>query len=108
MIEFLSQSSEATEALGKEWGANARPGTVFALSGPLGAGKTQLARAAAAELGRPLLSRVVNARMEPEDLLYRFDAVARLSEAQLRSHGDGNSAKGAMDPKGFLMPDVFW
>ncbi len=41
----------------------------------------QLARAAASVLGRLYVSEVVHARSEPQDLQWRFDAVARLGEA---------------------------
>lgn len=42
-----SDSPEATRALGRALGAAATPGTVLALIGPLGAGKTQLAKGVA-------------------------------------------------------------
>ena len=46
-----STSTEATRAVGRALGRAARPGTVFALTGELGAGKTQLAKGVAEGLG---------------------------------------------------------
>jgi MoxR-like ATPase len=51
--------------------------------GEPGVGKTQLAAAAAKVLGRPLVSRVVDSRTESRDLLWTFDAVMRLADAQV-------------------------
>jgi MoxR-like ATPase len=50
--------------------------------GEPGTGKTQTARAAAHHLGWALHPITINARTEPQDLLYRFDAVKRLADAQ--------------------------
>lgn len=55
--------------------------------GEPGTGKTQLARAAAKHLGWALESVTIHSRYEPQDLLYRFDAVKRLADAQLRDKG---------------------
>jgi MoxR-like ATPase len=52
------------------------------LKGEPGIGKSQLARAAAKNMGRVFLSKMLHARTEPEDLLYDYDTVARLAEAQ--------------------------
>jgi tRNA threonylcarbamoyladenosine biosynthesis protein TsaE len=46
-----SHSVAETRALGRALGEAAVPGTLIALSGPLGAGKTQLAKGVAAGLG---------------------------------------------------------
>ncbi|HEX5040026.1 MAG TPA: tRNA (adenosine(37)-N6)-threonylcarbamoyltransferase complex ATPase subunit type 1 TsaE [Candidatus Limnocylindria bacterium] len=46
-----SDDPEATRAIGRALGRAAVPGTVLALSGELGAGKTQLAKGVAAGLG---------------------------------------------------------
>ena len=46
-----SDGPEATRAIGREIGVHAAPGTVLALVGELGAGKTQLAKGVAEGLG---------------------------------------------------------
>lgn len=48
---FLSRSPAATEALGRWLGARVGPGTVLALDGELGSGKTTFVRALAHGLG---------------------------------------------------------
>ncbi len=51
MATFISHSPAETETLGEEWGRTAQRGLVIALSGDLGAGKTQLVRGLARGLG---------------------------------------------------------
>jgi tRNA threonylcarbamoyladenosine biosynthesis protein TsaE len=50
-MEFISHSPAETESLGEQWGREAQHGLVIALSGDLGAGKTQLVRGIARGLG---------------------------------------------------------
>jgi len=49
--ELRSASPEQTRDVGRRLGETALPGTVLALIGPLGAGKTQLAKGVAESLG---------------------------------------------------------
>lgn len=49
--------------------------------GEPGCGKTQLARAVAQLFAMPLACLVVNERTEPEDVLWRYDALGKLSDA---------------------------
>jgi MoxR-like ATPase len=56
-----------------------RPLLVF---GPPGSGKSALGPNIARVLGWPWRLEVVNARTEPEDLLWHFDALRRLNDAQ--------------------------
>jgi tRNA threonylcarbamoyladenosine biosynthesis protein TsaE len=51
MATFTSHSPAETEQLGETWGRAARSGLVIALTGDLGAGKTQLVRGIARGLG---------------------------------------------------------
>lgn len=51
MATFISHSPAETESLGEQWGRAATRGLVIALSGDLGAGKTQLVRGLARGLG---------------------------------------------------------
>jgi ATPase, YjeE family len=51
MATSISHSVSETEAIGEAWGRKAEPGLVIALSGDLGAGKTQLVRGIARGLG---------------------------------------------------------
>lgn len=76
------------------------------LRGEPGCGKSQLARAVAQILGWPLLTKVINARCEPEDLLYRFDAVARLAKAQILP--PGANVEKELAAENFLLPDILW
>lgn len=79
--------------------------------GEPGAGKSQLARATAKALGRAYVPHVVDARTESRDLLWHFDAVARLAEAQLAGALGGSSAEGIRDRlqvKNYLGPGPLW
>ena len=74
--------------------------------GDPGTGKSQLARAAAQVLDREFLSHVITAHTEIQDLWYEFDAVGRLSKAQI-----ANTLKDVdkeLDPKRFLAPGILW
>ena len=51
--------------------------------GEPGVGKTQLAEAAARVLKMPFVSQIVDSRTESRDLLWSFDAVMRLADAQV-------------------------
>ena len=51
MVTFISHSPAETESLGETWGRAAQRGWVIALSGDLGAGKTQLVKGLARGLG---------------------------------------------------------
>lgn len=51
MSAFHSHSAAETESLGESWGCAAKKGLVIALSGDLGAGKTQLVKGIARGLG---------------------------------------------------------
>ena len=51
MATFISHSPGETESLGERWGHEAQRGWVIALTGDLGAGKTQLVKGIARGLG---------------------------------------------------------
>jgi len=77
--------------------------------GEPGCGKSQLARLAAHVLGRVLITEVIHARGEAADLQYRFDAVARLGEAQaIGTLKDVKDPRAALHPNRFLAPGPLW
>ena len=81
--------------------------------GEPGIGKSQLARAAAAVLGRAFLQQVVDARTESRDLLWHYDAVARLAQAQLLGALGRSDSAACLDisslaVESFLHPQVMW
>jgi tRNA threonylcarbamoyladenosine biosynthesis protein TsaE len=93
MATFISHSPAATEALGEAWGRTAVGGSVFALSGDLGAGKTALVRGLARGLdyvGRvhsptfTLVNEYLGGRLPLFHLdLYRLETPAALASAGL-------------------------
>ena len=78
--------------------------------GDPGTGKSQLARAAAVELGRTFILHAVDARTETRDLLYTVDALARLAKAQLLGalRTNRNVAMRHMDVLLFVRPGALW
>jgi MoxR-like ATPase len=75
-------------------------GRPLLVRGEPGSGKSQLARAAAQELDRYFISESITAATVGKDLLWKYDPVARLSEAQaqaaapLRQQRRGSSGEG--------------
>jgi tRNA threonylcarbamoyladenosine biosynthesis protein TsaE len=57
MVSFISHRPAETIALGEQWGREAAAGWIVGLSGPLGAGKTQLVKGIARGLGIDALVR---------------------------------------------------
>ena len=80
------------------------------IRGEPGVGKSQLARAAAEQMGRAFISEVVHARSECQDLQYNYDAVGRLGEAQTLGScaRDGQDIRQALEQRRFLSPGVLW
>ena len=78
------------------------------LRGEPGMGKSQLARAVAQQTGRAFVSVVVDARTEPYDLRYRFDAVRRLGVAQLQSIRGAATDEDVLAEENFVSPGPLW
>jgi MoxR-like ATPase len=79
------------------------------LRGDPGTGKSQLAHAAAVALGRLFVYEVVNAHTESQDLLWKFDAVGRLAEAQTLHAGTNETdRKQVLDTKRYISPGALW
>ncbi len=68
--------------------------------GEPGTGKSQLARATAVALGWVLHSNTLHARTEAHDLLYHFDAVRRLADAQAQKLTENERA--------YWQPQALW
>ncbi len=71
--------------------------------GEPGTGKTQLAHALAQALGWALHPLTLHARFEAQDLLYQFDAVRRLSDAQAQKLSQPD-----WDEKQYWQPGPLW
>lgn len=79
------------------------------IRGEPGLGKSQLARAAAAEMNVPFVYKVVDARTECDDLMYRYDAVSRLAQAQmLGASKSGADPRTELDENRFIEPGPLW
>ncbi|MEZ5941100.1 MAG: MoxR family ATPase [Planctomycetaceae bacterium] len=81
--------------------------------GEPGIGKTQLAYAAAVHLNRPIIRYTVDSTTEPRDLLWTFDAVQRLAEAQVASQiyrdvKDAKELEAKLSVKKFIRPGPLW
>lgn len=78
--------------------------------GEPGVGKTQLAEAAAIELKRAFVSFAVDSRTESRDLLWRFDAVQRLAQAQLyaASRKKWEAVERDLAERNFVRPGPLW
>ncbi len=85
-------------------------GRPLLVRGEPGVGKSQLARAAAKALGRAFVKHVVDAHTESRDLMWTFDAVRRLAEAQLAGalRADVAAARRELATKRFLHPGPLW
>ena len=92
------------------WAVNAAltSGRPLLIRGEPGVGKSQLARAAAQVLGRIFISEVVYAHSECCDLLWKFDAVARLGEAQILAGCKEDKREEKLNPLRFLSPGSMW
>ena len=79
------------------------------LRGEPGTGKSQLAHAAAVALNRLFVYEVLNSHTEGQDLLWKFDAVGRLAEAQALNAGTSDKIrKETLDTKRYISPAVLW
>ncbi len=82
-------------------------GRPLLVRGEPGTGKSQLARAAAVLLERPLVHHTVDAHTDTRDLLYTFDAVGRLAEAQVMG-ARGEVDEAALAFARFTLPGPLW
>lgn len=84
-------------------------GRPLLVRGEPGLGKSQLARAAAEILKVPFLSQVINARSDANELLYSYDAVSRLAQAQvLGSATSDKKWEEQLEEKRFILPGILW
>src|SRR5580658_285523 len=96
MVTFISHSAAETESLGEQFGRPAKIATVFALSGELGAGKTQFVKGLArgleisARIHSPtftLVNEYGGGRLKLFHLdLYRLETPAQVKSAGLEDY----------------------
>ena len=83
------------------------------IRGEPGIGKSQLAKAAAVALERTYIPFVVNATTEAQDLLWSFDAIARLADAQIegalcRSKEAAEKVRKKLALERYIKPAALW
>lgn len=84
------------------------------IQGEPGIGKSQLARAVAQSLEIPFMYHVIDERSERDDLLYAYDAVSRLSQAQIAAHQSRDKSwrrlswDQAIAEDRFIKPGILW
>lgn len=85
-------------------------GRPLLVRGEPGIGKSQLARAAAKELGRAYIKCVVDSHTESRDLMWTFDAVRRLADAQLAGalHRRAGQTRTDLAVEKYLHPGPLW
>ena len=99
MDENMIQAVNAALAIGRPLLVRGEPGI----------GKSQLAKAVAKQLNRVFLHFVTDAKTESRDLLWHFDAVARLAEAQIiRASQNGTSKDDPLAISKFIVPGCLW
>ena len=92
------------------WAAYAA-GRPLLVRGKPGTGKSQMAKAIAAQLGWAFVSEVIRGSTELSDLHWHFDAIGRLSEAQAMSFRPKETTEdweNRTNPLRFLSPGAFW
>lgn len=115
-LALLDNKPEEVHVFDEEsiWALNAalaarRP---LLIRGEPGVGKTQLARAVAAKeaLNCPLVPFVIDSNTESRDLMWTFDAVKRLAEAQISGVLDKErtQVEERLAPKKFFHPGPLW
>lgn len=85
-------------------------GRPLLIRGEPGIGKSQIARVVAEVMEVPFLPFVVNSTCECNDLLFTYDAVSRLAQAQLTGAGGvkPRSWKRDLAERRFVRPQVLW
>jgi MoxR-like ATPase len=83
-------------------------GRPLLVRGEPGVGKTQLAAAVAKVWGWQLIHKTLDSHTESHDLLYTFDDIARLGEAQLLAHNPDADAANILQPARYLSPGPLW
>jgi MoxR-like ATPase len=85
-------------------------GRPLLIRGEPGVGKSQLARAAAKQMRRAYIKHVIDSHTESRDLMWTFDAVKRLADAQLAGalKQDIEAARAALDVGNYLHPGPLW
>lgn len=85
-------------------------GRPLLVRGEPGTGKSQLARAAAKALGRVFVGHVIDSRTESRDLMWSFDAVMRLADAQLAGalQQDGEDVRQKLAVGNYVRPGPLW
>ena len=88
------------------------------VKGKPGSGKSQLAKAAASYLDRAFISHVVSAKTEAQNLLWSFDAVARLADAQIEgalckvgtegAEQESQSIREKLALRNYIKPEALW
>ncbi len=82
-------------------------GRPLLLRGPAGSGKSSLAPFVANTLGHAFYPFTVNARTQARDMMWEFDALGRLNDANV-SQSDAAAKKRVVERHNYLNPGMLW